>query len=66
MCGVHSVHKSGGTIKNMDIFVDSRNPVIVVMDMMSNGAEFEVVELPKCEKKYYINENGEYVRYDST
>lgn len=52
-------------MKKIDVILDNRNPVIIMMDMMSSGVEFEVVELPKCEKKYYFNENGEYVRYES-
>ena len=40
------------------------NPVITMMDMVSAGYEFEAVEMEKCEKKWYFNENGEYVKDD--
>lgn len=48
----------------MDIEVGeivSGNPVIQVMAMKESGFEFEVVDMPKCERKWYYNENGEYV-----
>lgn len=40
------------------------NPVITLMDMIGAGYEFEAVEMDRCEKKWYFNENGEYVRDD--
>lgn len=42
----------------------SGNPVLAMLDMVLSGSEFEVVETEKTEPKYYINERGEYVRYD--
>lgn len=40
------------------------NPVILMMELMAEGEEFEVMESEKTEQKWYVNENGEYVRYD--
>ena len=42
----------------------SANPVIQMMAMMETGIEFEVVDMPKCERKWFDNEDGEYVRCD--
>lgn len=39
-------------------------PLIVMMEMMQAGMKFEVCDCPKTEKKWYYNENGEYVRED--
>ena len=44
--------------------VDNRNPVVVVLDLMGAGERFEAVDMPKTDKKWYFNENGEYVRDD--
>lgn len=49
---------------NTEYEIDNRNPVIIVLDRKGSGEEFEVVELPKTEKKWYVNEDGEYVRDD--
>ena len=40
------------------------NPVIVMMELMQMGMDFEVCECPRTEQKWYFNEDGEYVRYD--
>lgn len=39
-------------------------PVIQVLDRMGCGEVFEVVDMPKCECKWYFNENGEYRKYE--
>ena len=49
---------------NIEMMVDNRNPVIVVLDMIGQGVKFEVCDLKKTEPKWYFNEDGEYVRYD--
>ena len=48
----------------MEVVPDNRNPVIQVLDRMGYGEEFEVVDMPRCECKWYFNEDGEYVRDD--
>lgn len=40
------------------------NPVIALLSFMESGEEFEVVDMPKCEKKWFYNENGEYTKYE--
>ena len=40
------------------------NPVIALLSFMESGEEFEVVDMPKCEQKWYFNENGEYTKYE--
>ena len=40
------------------------NPVIALLSFMESGEEFEVVDMPKCECKWYINEKGEYTKYE--
>lgn len=51
-------------MRTMEVIPDCRNPVIQVLDRMGCGEVFEVVDMPKCECKWYFNENGEYVRYE--
>lgn len=48
----------------MEFNVISGNPVIAVLTMKIDGQEFEVVDMPASEQKWYFNEDGEYVRYD--
>lgn len=40
-------------------------PVIEVLNLMADGFKFEVVDMPKCEKKWYVNKDGEYVKDES-
>lgn len=51
-------------MNTMEVIPDNRNPVIQVLDRKLCGEEFEVVEMAKCECKWYINENGEYTKYE--
>ena len=48
----------------MEVVIDNRNPVIRVLEMTLNGDKMEPVDMPKCECKWYFNEDGEYVRDD--
>lgn len=61
---ISRIMKVGVHTMNEELYV--RNPIAIMMDMMSSGVEFEVVDIPKCECKWYVNENGEYVRDDGT
>lgn len=60
---ISRIMKVGVHTMNEELYV--RNPIAIMMDMMSSGIEFEVVDIPKCECKWYVNENGEYVKYES-
>lgn len=51
-------------MKSVEFEFTLGNPVITLMDMIGAGYEFEAVEMGKCEKKWYFNENGEYVKDD--
>lgn len=51
-------------MKEIEISDLRGNPVITMLGLMTEGCEFEPVDMPKCEQKWYFNENGEYVRYD--
>lgn len=51
-------------MKTINIEVDNRNPVVILLDRMGRGDKFEACNIPQTEQKWYINEDGEYVRYD--
>lgn len=51
-------------MKTNEFEVCQGNPCIVALAMMEEGAEFSVVDMPKCEQKWHYNADGEYVRSD--
>lgn len=60
----HKTTTGVGVMKQTEVIVDNRNPVIQVIDRVRCGETFEVVNMPKCEQKWFYNEDGEYVRCD--
>ena len=53
-------------VKSVVVVKPHENPVIeMLLQKLENGIEFEAVDMPKCEKKWYIDENGEYRRIDA-
>ena len=54
-----------GKFKGIDetYTVVSGNPVIAMLDLMGCGMEFEVMDMPRTERKYYYDRDGE-IRHD--
>lgn len=50
---------------SMNIEVDNREPLIIVLEKRLNGEEMTVVDMAKCDRKWFYNENGEYVHEDT-
>ena len=46
---------------NIELDFIPGEPVIEVLNLMADGYKFEVVDIPRCERKWYINRDGEYV-----
>lgn len=60
----HRMMIGADVMREMEVMPDNRNPVIQVLDRVGCGETFEVVNMPKCEQKWFYNEDGEYVRCD--
>lgn len=46
----------------MDLGVQVDDPILMVLGLMLSGESVDVVDMPKTERKWYFNEDGEYVR----